>query len=696
MTPGSAGTFADLLAVRHRFVGRTHEREVFGRLLAAVDPVRRILFLHGPGGIGKTSMLAAWSDQCRQSGRPVIHVDGHVVAPSADAVLAAIGVRSEQSVATALPPGSVVMIDTYERLEPVDPWLRSVLVPALPADCLLVIAGRSRPAGWRADSALHRLTDVVALRNLTPDEGAELLSDTVTDADVRAELVRRSHGHPLGLAVLADTVGQGGALPPDGWPPTALDVLLPRFLDSVPTPHHRRAVDALAIVRVMSETTLRTVIDGVPAETVGEIFDWLRHLSFVESGPDGLFPHELARDVIAGDLRWRDPAAFGELVAAIRDDASARWTSTTGRALQSAIVDSQFLMRGVALLAERWDVGSLGQAWYDVATAADRDDIVGLVDRWEGPESAAQMARWWELQPEGFIVVRDQFEDFAGVLVVIDLSRAAAGDIAADPLAAAAWRHVVHTRRPRPGEAVLLFRNAVDRDRHTEVSRVSNLAPTLAMQRSLQTPALGWSVFAVQHANDWDAYNAYLGVPRVPGLEVRVAGHATGFFAHDFAAVPMTRWLEQIGAQLTTAMLDGSVAAVPEALALSHVEFVAAVKRALRDLHEPAALSTNPLCASRVVRDAADGLPPADALAAVLRDAVAALAARPREEKSYRALDRTYLRPAASQEGAAQVLGIPFSTYRRHLTAGVAAVAAALWHADLNGAPPTSGSHSRP
>ena len=45
--------------------------------------------------------------------------------------------------------------------------------------------------------------------------------------------------------------------------------------------------------------------------------------------------------------------------------------------------------------------------------------------------------------------------------------------------------------------------------------------------------------------------------------------------------------------------------------------------------------------------------------------------ADPRGEKLARALDRTYLRPAPTQEAAAELLGLPFSTYRGHLTRGV-------------------------
>jgi hypothetical protein len=42
-------------------------------------------------------------------------------------------------------------------------------------------------------------------------------------------------------------------------------------------------------------------------------------------------------------------------------------------------------------------------------------------------------------------------------------------------------------------------------------------------------------------------------------------------------------------------------------------------------------------------------------------------------------LDRTFLRPAPSQEAAAEVLGLPFSTYRRHLGRAVERVVDLSW-----------------
>ena len=48
---------------------------------------------------------------------------------------------------------------------------------------------------------------------------------------------------------------------------------------------------------------MRAALDG---DDAGELFAWLCERSFVESGAYGAFPHDLAREVIDADLRWRD------------------------------------------------------------------------------------------------------------------------------------------------------------------------------------------------------------------------------------------------------------------------------------------------------------------------------------------------------------------------------------------------------
>ena len=73
-------------------------------------------------------------------------------------------------------------------------------------------------------------------------------------------------------------------------------------------------------------------------------------------------------------------------------------------------------------------------------------------------------------------------------------------------------------------------------------------------------------------------------------------------------------------------------------------------------------------------------------LQALITEAAVALQASPRDLKLYRALYHTYFQPAATQEQAAELLDLPFSTYRRHLTAGIAQVTEALRGREVGGA----------
>jgi hypothetical protein len=122
-------------------------------------------------------------------------------------------------------------------------------------------------------------------------------------------------------------------------------------------------------------------------------------------------------------------------------------------------------------------------------------------------------------------------------------------------------------------------------------------------------------------------------------------------------------------------------------LVLSQPDFSDAVRQALRDLHRPDLLLRNPLLRTRLLRDRSDGEPDAAALRACVDEAIDALRDHPRDDKLLRAVDRTYVRPAATQEAAAEVLGLPWSTYRRHLTKGVERIVSWLWEREVYGGP---------
>jgi hypothetical protein len=695
---GSARTLGDLLASRRRrrFVGRAHEIELFRVALDSAEPLLSMLHIHGPAGIGKTTLLDVFAGLAADAGASIVRVDGRDVVPSPPVVLEALrGVLEvpEGEGAIMGPSDSgrlVVLFDTYERLGLLDDWVRTRLLPRLPATALTVVAGRRPPgSAWRADPAWRELLRVVSLRNLSPEESRQYLHACGVDPARHDQLVEVAHGHPLGLSLLADVVVRGGETAADPLTPDLVGTLLRQFVEVVPSGRHRRALEVCALARVTTEALLREVLG---LEDTHELFVWLRELSFVESGPEGVFPHDLARDALEADLRWRDPEDYRRVFRGVRAHIHGRLKSSQGHEQQRAIFDAKFLFRRLPGILSPVDWDTWGHHYPEPARPGDREPILDLVLTWEGEESAAIAARWWERQPEGFFVVRGQDGAVGGFLALVDLTRASTQDIAADPGARAAWDYTQRHAPPRPSETVTQSRFVIDRMAYQGPSPTLNATPILTMQRYLQTPKLAWDFLTLAEPERWDDYFAAADLPRAVGADFVVGGRRYGLFAHDFRQVPIDALLELVTERALAQDLTLSATTVqPPLLVLSQPEFDQAVRQALRDLRRPDLLGRNPLLRTRLVCDrTGDEEPSAAVLEALVGAAVETLGEHPRDDKLLRAVERTYVRPAATQERAAAALGLPFSTYRRHLTQGVDRVAAWLWDQEVYGITDTS------
>jgi hypothetical protein len=116
-------------------------------------------------------------------------------------------------------------------------------------------------------------------------------------------------------------------------------------------------------------------------------------------------------------------------------------------------------------------------------------------------------------------------------------------------------------------------------------------------------------------------------------------------------------------------------AASESCLRANERELVTAVRAALRHFTSPDLLGHNPLVHSRLVAERAGAEAGSEArvaaLQALVREVVGSLGASPRRAKLQRALYHTFIEPAGSQERVAELLDLPFSTYRDHLKAGI-------------------------
>lgn len=683
-------TLGELLASRRRrrFVGRSAEVELFSAALAADDPTFRVLHIHGPGGIGKTSLLEVYARRAEGTGAAVVRLDGRELTPEPPAVLEAL--RPVLDIAAAGPATTtagrvVLVVDAYDRLAPVDEWVRTDLLPRLPATVLTVLAARRPPdPAWRVDPAWRDLLRVVSLRNLGPDESRQLLRRTDVDEALHDRLLAATHGHPLALSLLADVVAGGGAAPgtDEPLPPDVVASLVRRFIEVVPTARHRRALEVCAIARVTTETLLRDVLD---VDDAHDLFAWLRELSFVESGPDGVCPHDLARDVLDVDLRWRDPDGYEQVFRRVRAHIHGRLRALHGRAQQRALFDEKFVFRNLPSVLSPIDWDAWGRHPPEPAAPGDRDAVLALVAAHEGDAAAAIAEHWLDRQPGGCFVLREEGV-VRGVLMLLDLTAATPHDRAVDPGAEAAWAYVQRNAPPRTGEVVTQTRFVVDRDAYQGPSPTLNATPILTIQRYLATPHLSWDLLTLHEPEPWDDYFAIADLHRAEGGDFTVGGRRYGLFAHDFRQVPVDAWLELVTERALAQDPTVPPPPTPQAFVLSHEEFTDAVRQALGDLRRPDLLARNPLLRTALLRDRArDDQPTADDLARLIDEAINSLRAHPRDDKLLRAVERTYVHPAATQERAAAALDLPFSTFRRHLTQGVSRVVDWLWDREVYG-----------
>src|SRR5688572_25067865 len=339
-------------ARRQRFVGRSAELGLMQSTLAAGELPFQLLYIYGPGGVGKTTLLSEFVHQAEQAGLTAAHLDGRVIEPAPEAFVsalqAAMGLPAGASPVDTLaarPERTTLLIDTYETLLPLDGWLRDTFLPQLPENTLVVFAGRNPPAaGWQTDPGWHTLVRTLPLRNLSAEESRAYLTRRGVPPEQHQAVLDFTHGHPLALSLVADVLDQrpGQSFQPET-APDVVRTLMERFVQKVPGPAHRAALEACAQVRTLNEALLGEML-GMPE--VHELFHWLRGLSFIEARPEGLFPHELAREALAADLRWRNPLWYAELHKRARAYYTSRLAETRETALaQRILLDYVFLHR---------------------------------------------------------------------------------------------------------------------------------------------------------------------------------------------------------------------------------------------------------------------------------------------------------------------------------------------------------------
>ncbi|MEV6303466.1 ATP-binding protein [Actinoplanes sp. NPDC051861] len=636
------------------FVGRGEQVVAFDEALAGRSP-HRVLFVHGAGGVGKTTLLLHLRSRAQRAGRTAVYLDGSEMDPSPEGFVQAVGAHT----------APVLLVDGYEHLTPIDGWLRRDLVPTLPADGVVVIAGRNPPgAAWRSDLGWRGLVAVHMLVNLDDADSAALLERAGVAAPDREPIMRLGRGHPLALALLADATANNGAVPRTlAEAPDLISALIASLVQEAPSDAHLAGLGTCAKVLLTTEDLLRrTVGDDAP-----RVWEWLRDRPFITVRPHGLTPHDLTRTVLDAEFERRFPDRYRELHRVIHDYVVTGLHNSAGTHRQLLAQQLAQLHRQGPFSTQFRAVAADGNTAVVPARPEELADAVELIGRHVGARSAELARGWFAERPAGGSVVRA--EGGIGGFCYHVLGPAGSTMENQDPIVREIHAHIARTAPLRPGEQVDISRFLLGRDGAQSDPYAVFTGSISSIVEWCGRP-LAWAFIVSVEPEFWGPFFDYLAFREV--LEVTFDGRRHVVYGNDWRRFPVGAWLELMYEREQS----GGTGPPPDSMQLpaplGRAAFDTAVRAALPNLCRPDRLAGSRLVGTRLGADPA-------AVRTALRTAVGELAGLPRGDRLRAVLHRTYLSPAPTQEAAAEVLGLPFSTYRRHLAKAVDELVERLW-----------------
>jgi hypothetical protein len=652
-----SSTLAERLAARDaaRFVGRERELAFFDSLFVE-DPPAQVVLVHGPGGIGKSTLLREVARRGTARGWTSRHVEGRDLAPVPGEIESALGDLS----AEAQP---LILFDTYERMSAADGWLRARLLPSLPARSLVVLAGRTAPEPAWFEGGWERLAVELRLEPLDSDAALALVrAHGLADLELARQLVAWADGSPLALSLAADAARLGGgSWAPEriGEHPNLVQAILHRVARTELDGGNLDVVAVAAIARTCDARMLRDVLPDVDPD---EAYEWLRTRTFAERVGGGVALHEIVRQAMRADVRARTPERDRELRRRVADHLYARGL----RAGTRIVVDLAELVENPAV---RWGFGADGSTSY-------RPDL------WREDDADAARERfllkpsgeaWWnetqpilDQAPDRVVTVRDALDRLCGLAIAVTPESAPA--VAEADVCLGPW--LAHARAEHPGEQVLLWRDSIDFVAHGDMSSpVLSILNTAAILRSgLTNPR--WSYIPIDPDNE-------AAVAFARAVNTTHLGHLDVHFDAKVIECHRVDHTEEGLLGGVRAAVYGELGLAPPAPigpapddAPAEPITVQIVRDALRSLDQPLELAASPL---------ARGATPEERCASVraqVQDAVAnAFGDSADEQLLRRVVQRGYLDPTGSHELAADELHVSRATYFRRLRAASQRVA---------------------
>ncbi|WP_113701745.1 ATP-binding protein [Nonomuraea lactucae] len=645
------------------FVGRAAEIDLFR---TALDPATRTfctLYLYGHCGVGKTTLLRRLAEEAAHAGYGVVQIDGRAVDPSPAgfeaAALQAFGERQ------------VLLVDVFEQCQGLEDWLREDFLGRLPDGTVVVIASLREPdVRWRTDPAWTGALRVVQLGDFARDEAAVLMDSRGVPTELHDSLFTFTRGHPFALT-LASWVATQNARNMAWRRP--YDPVRKRLLDEivgdVPSPAHRQALEVCAHALNTTESVLRTFLDD-DAEAG---FAWLWEQPFIESGPHGLYPQDLVRELLSTDLRWRDPNRWQAMRCRIHTFLADQVIQAREAAVVPALMELTYLYRDSEVTNRFLTWRGRGEIYEDTYRRDDRDALHRMARFHMSEPTVALIDQWLNRRPQAFFVYRRSDTHQPVAFLALLKWTAQHPDSIADGVMAAACGHTERVAPLQPGEHATVARFIAQEGGPPMPSPALDLINLRLLASACLDGDSAWSFITVQNPEVWEPLLDHIGYRRI-------AGAAEALYAHEWRGAPVAVRLNRLSERLLHVPGTYRPAAEDEDQGtLSREDFDTAVRAALRTFPNWYALARNPLMRTRLA-----GQGEVDERVETLREAIidavdSLRGQRRRLSNSHRVLAATFFHPEATRAATAARLGLPFGTYRGYLAVGTEHVVDELW-----------------
>jgi hypothetical protein len=617
------------------FVGREPELARIESLVLGREPA--FVYLHGPGGIGKTTLLARLSARVEESGLPVTIVSGPELRDSVEGVV---------RVFSDLPPGRRLLgIDGWDELGAAALPVREDALQSLSEDWSVVLTGRRPPDAEWWGSAWMQLLTPVRLQPLSGEDSRLLLERLNVEPSRAEELVRWAAGVPLALAMGAaeeDFPGPGEGID------RLVSRLSRRLLQGTVSDGHLGTLATAATARV---TTPEVIGAARPESDAESEFRWLSEQTYTEDFAGGLRLHSLVGTVVRREASTRHP----QLVAETRRRLADHFWAEAVRTKTPVVPDLWHLVEDPDVA---WGLGWDDEGRYSLDTIR-TGDVETLHSWWSAPSDSDQwhwISRYLREAPHTAGVVRDAAGRISGVFIAMTpLSAPAFAD--EDPRMGP-W--LEYARRVDPTGNSVLWRIANDLTDQPEAPTQGLLGAGGIRRSGLPNPRRVYLPINDDQPRAV-AFAAAIGAQMVPGLS-ESSGRGT-VYCYEADLGPGGT----LGAYRAVVYAE---LGLPAPVAGTSPD---AVRDILRNWHDVAALASSPL---------ADGTEPADRAASIRQKITSAIEVAfgpsPEDRLLREVLEEGYIARSTSQEATAARLGISRAAYFRRQSQAVARLAACV------------------